>query len=101
MISANRIAMADVDRRIAEVEKEVLRLPLNERKLLGIERRFNLNDKLYTYLMEKRAEAAISRAANISDNRIIDYARPDQARLVTPKRSRNYMLSLVLGFHFP
>ncbi len=101
MVAANNIAIADVEERIEEVEREIMQLPLRERQMLGMERRFNLNNELYTYLMEKRAEASIAKAANISDNRILDSARPEHATMVSPKRSRNFFLAFFVGFGLP
>ncbi len=101
MLAANEIAIRDVEERIGEVEEDIMRLPLRERQMLRMERRFNLNNELYTYLMEKRAEASIAKAANISDNRILDSARAEHATMVSPKRSRNYFLAFFAGFGLP
>jgi tyrosine-protein kinase Etk/Wzc len=66
-----------------------------------MERRFNLSNDLYTFLMEKRAEASIARAASISDNRILDHARTSQASIISPKRKRNYTFALIFGLGIP
>ena len=39
-------------------------LPITERQLLGIERKFRLNDELYTFLLETRAELEMQKASN-------------------------------------
>jgi tyrosine-protein kinase Etk/Wzc len=101
MISANDIALEDVNRRLKESETEIGKLPRIERQMLHMERRFNLSNDLYTFLMEKRAEATIARAASISDNRILDYARPSQVSLISPKRKRNYTFALLFGLGIP
>ncbi len=101
MVAANQIAMKDVKNRIEKVEGEVMELPLRERQMLGKERRFELNNELYTYLMEKRAEASIAKAANISDNKVLDFARAENATMVTPKKNRNYFLALFAGLGLP
>ncbi len=54
--------------RLRELPQQAASLPVTERKLLGIEREFNLNDALYTFLLEKQAEAKIQEASNIHDN---------------------------------
>ena len=61
------------------------KLPVTERKLINIQRRYNVNDQIYTYLLQKRAESAIARASNVSDNKILDLARPDNISLIAPK----------------
>jgi len=93
--------MADMDKRILEVEKEVRKLPATEIELIGIERKFNLNNDIYTYLLEKRAEAGIAQASNIPNNKILDIARVDNAAKVSPKNSMNYMIALVIGLAIP
>ena len=50
------------------------KLPGTERKLINIQRKFDINNTVYTYLLEKRAETGIARASNVSDNKIIDNA---------------------------
>ena len=74
-------------------------LPESESKYAGIFREFKLRESLYTYLLEKRAEAGIARASNVSDNTILDYAK--QGTLVFPKKNQNYGLAILLGFLLP
>lgn len=74
-------------------------LPESESQYSGIFREFKLRESLYTYLLEKRAEAGIARAANVSDNSILDYAK--RGTLVFPKKQQNYGLAIVLGFLIP
>jgi hypothetical protein len=53
---------------------KIQKLPVTEKQMLNIQRKFELNDNIYTYLLEKRAEAGIAKASNIPDNKIIDRA---------------------------
>ncbi len=101
IINATNISLNDVNKRIQKVEKEIQKLPVTERQLINIQRKFNLSDNLYTFLLEKRAEAGIAKASNIADNRIIDLARVDNVALVSPKRSLNYIIALILGLIVP
>jgi capsular exopolysaccharide synthesis family protein len=101
LVEANAIAQKQLKNRIKEVETEMMRLPVNERQLIGFERDFNLIDKMYTYLQEKRAEAAIARASNISDNKILDYALPENATMIKPKKPLNYLIALLIGLALP
>lgn len=101
LIQVNQLSIADNTRQIQIVEKELLKLPLTEREFIDIERKFNLNNNLYTYLLQKRAEVGIARASNIADNKLLDIARSENAAVISPKRSRNYMLSIVFGIGLP
>ena len=91
----------EIERKIDETEKQLKTLPGTERQLIQITRMFNLNNEIYNYLLEKRAEAGIARASNIPDNKILDEARAINAAKVSPKNSLNYMVALVLGLMIP
>ena len=93
--------LQETNTRLAEVNSKILKLPEKERALLKIERRFNLNDNLYTFLLEKRAEAGIAKASNVSSNSILDKARVQNAQLIAPKKKMNRLIGLFMGFAFP
>ncbi|HRX32599.1 MAG TPA: polysaccharide biosynthesis tyrosine autokinase [Tenuifilaceae bacterium] len=101
LVDANQLAVKELSKRYADVEAAMRILPKNERLLIGFERDFDLIDKMYTYLQEKRAEAAIAKASNIPDNKILDFALPQNATLVKPKRSLNYLIALLAGLALP
>lgn len=91
----------DVDNRIALVEKEIRTLPEKERQLVNIQRSFDLNNTVYNYLLEKRAEAGIAKASNVPDNRTIDPAYAFNSSRIAPKERQNIMMALILGLLFP
>jgi capsular exopolysaccharide synthesis family protein len=68
------ISIDEMNKRINRVKSEISRLPKTQRQLSGIERNYRLNDAIYNYLLEKRAEAKISQASNLPDNIIIEPA---------------------------
>lgn len=86
--------------RISRAEREVDRLPATERNLLSIQRQFSINENIYIYLLEKRAEAEITRASNYSTHAIIDGAR-SQSKAVFPKPLLNYLIGMFLGVILP
>lgn len=96
-----KISMKDVDDRITEVNAQLGRLPGTERKLIGIQRDFDLNSTVYNFLLEKKAEAEIAMASNISENKVIDQAEPYNAVRIKPKTRQNYMLAFILGLLLP
>ncbi|TFH36139.1 MAG: polysaccharide biosynthesis tyrosine autokinase [Bacteroidia bacterium] len=95
------ISINDVEQRITGVEKEISRLPATERKLIGIQRKFDLNNTVYTYLLEKKAEADIALASRVSDNRVIDFADINNAIPVKPRKGRNRLIAFILGILIP
>jgi tyrosine-protein kinase Etk/Wzc len=91
----------DVNSRISSVEQDLKKLPETERRLINIQRQFDLNNTVYTYMLEKRSEAEIAKASKVSDNRIIDPAIPYNSGLIKPKTRKNYMFALILGLLIP
>ena len=69
--------------------------------MIDIQLKFTINDQIYTFLLEKRAEAGITRASNISDHKILDIARSENALLVKPNTSMNYLIALISGGSIP
>ena len=63
------ISIDEMNKRIRRIEAEISRLPETQRRLGNIERRYRLNDAIYNYLMEKHAEAKITKASNIARQR--------------------------------
>ncbi|HNR40759.1 MAG TPA: polysaccharide biosynthesis tyrosine autokinase [Bacteroidales bacterium] len=94
-------SVSDADRRLLEIEKDIRRLPSTERQMINIQRKFDINNTVYTFLLEKRAEAGIARASNVPDNRIIDDAGFFSTAMVGPKKRQNLMMALVLGLFLP
>lgn len=100
-ISGLKQIIAEAERKIKIVENEINKLPSTERQLINIQREFDLNNTVYTYLLEKRSESGIARASNVSDNRIIDRASYFSSALIKPKARKNVMLAFILGLVVP
>jgi len=100
-INQLQLSIDNVNSNISKVEKELGRLPGTERRLIGIQRKFDLNNSVYTYLLERRAEAGIAKASQITDNRIIDEAMAQNSSRVQPKESKNYLMALLIGLLVP
>ncbi|MFH0756019.1 MAG: polysaccharide biosynthesis tyrosine autokinase [Bacteroidota bacterium] len=97
---ANSMALDENQQQIRDLNAQASRLPVKERQLLGFERKFNLNNVLYTYLLQERAEAQIQKASNKPDNELIDSARAD-LQPIAPNKAMVYLLALVLGAGIP
>ena len=93
--------ISDADRRLADIEKEIRKLPSTERQMINIQRKFEINNTVYTFLLEKRAEAGIARASNVSDNRIIDQAGYFSSSRIRPKVRQNIMIACIFGLLAP
>lgn len=74
-------------------------IPEKEKKLLEIERQQGIKEKLYIYLLEKREESALSRAAEIGQSDSIDEAKSGGP--VNLKNSNIYLMALFAGLGIP
>lgn len=96
-----RISIDEMNKRIDKIEAEISRLPITQRQLGIIERKYRLNDAIYNYLLEKRAEAKITKASNLPDNLIIESAQIEELLPVSPNKPRNYLIAFILGVAIP
>lgn len=94
-------SLLDSDNKLAEVEKEIRKLPSTERQMINIQRKFDINNTVYTFLLEKRAEAGITRASNVPDNRVIDNAGAYSSEKIEPRGNRNLLIAIILGSLIP
>ncbi|MEO6133688.1 MAG: polysaccharide biosynthesis tyrosine autokinase [Ginsengibacter sp.] len=78
-------------------------IPEKERELLGISRQQSIKNNIYTFLLQKREETALSFASAVADSRIIDKAESSDIP-VSPKKYLIYLASILgafaLGFSF-
>ena len=95
------ISIDEMTRRISRIEGEISRLPATQRRLGNIERKYKLNDAIYNYLLEKRAEAKITQASNQPDNIIIDSAKMESLKPVYPDKTKNYLIAFLFGLLLP
>jgi tyrosine-protein kinase Etk/Wzc len=101
IIQTSNISLEDLNNRIQKLEWEISKLPATQRELLGIERKFKLNDAIYTYLLRKRSEAQIAKASNLPDNEVIDPAIINKTSKVSPKTQTNYLIALIIALIIP
>jgi len=96
-----QISINELDYRIDKLTGKISRLPRTELQLANIQREFKLNNDIYTFLLEKRAEAQIARASSSPDYEIIDEARFIKNSPISPKKRLNYMIALFIGGVLP
>lgn len=95
------ISIDEMNKRIAKIEGQISRLPKTEQQLGGFERKYKLNDAIYNYLLEKRAEAKITKASNLPDDIIIEPANQVGNGPISPNTKKNYMMAFILGIGLP
>lgn len=98
---ANSLARSENQEQINKVNSQASALPVTERQLLGIERKFRLNDEMYTFLLETRAEQQMQKASNTADSEVIDPADARYSIMVSPNRNMIFLIALFLAFGIP
>jgi tyrosine-protein kinase Etk/Wzc len=101
IMKATEISLDETETQIIDAESTLNRLPKDQQQLLSIERKFKLNDELYTYLLTRRSEMEIFKASNIPENEILDVAEPEDAQLVSPNIRLNLIVAILLGLLLP
>ena len=84
-------------RYIRKYQRSLEALPENERKLANLTRNTLVNEKVYNFLLEKRAETAILRSSTVSKTRVLDSALLPYLP-IKPKRLLIILVGMILGF---
>jgi capsular exopolysaccharide synthesis family protein len=91
----------ELDYRINKLSNQISLMPKTELQLKGIERKFDLNSAIYTFLLQKRAEAQISKASSMPDYEIVEPARALSPKPVAPKSKLNLLAALFMAIILP
>ena len=78
----------------------VSKIPKLEAALLGFERKFQIAEKLYLFLLQRREEASISYEATLPNTRVINGAYTDFIP-VAPKKQIIFLGAVLLGVLIP
>lgn len=95
-----QIAKADIQRQTSKYESRISAAPEKEKEFMTISRQQEIKATLYTMLLQKREENAITLAATANNGRIIEQAQPSLAP-VSPKSSIIALVALTLGLGLP
>ena len=90
-----------VEKNIYRIEKDINKLPEEKQTLLTLKRKHDLKEEVYNTLLQKRNEASIVKASNVSDLKIIDEAKDTGQPPVAPNRKINYLIALAAGLLLP
>ena len=95
-----QIAKADIQRQTSKYESRISAAPEKEKEFMTISRQQEIKATLYTMLLQKREENAITLAATANNGRIIEQAQPS-LNPVSPKSSKIALVALILGLGLP
>ncbi len=101
LINSSQFLINDYDQQIAKINREMSSIPQTEQELMNIRRKFELSNELYTFLVQRRAEAAINHASNQPDANVLDPARITTVAKVGPNRMLYLIGGVILGGIIP
>jgi tyrosine-protein kinase Etk/Wzc len=91
----------EMNYRAEKLSKEISKLPRTELNMVSMKRKFDLTDAIYTFMLQKRSEAAITMASNIPDYEILEPARETSSVVLSPRKKLNLAIAFFLGLMFP
>ncbi|WP_321995863.1 polysaccharide biosynthesis tyrosine autokinase [Draconibacterium orientale] len=100
-LKATESILESTEARYRQIEARIKDLPETEKELIGIQREFDLNNELYTYLLQKRAEASISKASIAPEIQVIDPPLVEASLLVGPNLIKTLAFALLAGLIIP
>lgn len=101
LIASTNIEIVEVKSQVARNNIELNKIPETERKLIGIQRDFTINNEMYTFLLQKRAESSIAQASNVPDGKLVDEARANLIVQTKPNKQPVYIFFLIVGVLLP
>lgn len=101
LVFNTRNELKSIDKEIAGVDQQLSRYPKTEQDLISMKRLVDLNSELYNFLLQRRAEAQITKASNIPDVDILDPARDATSEKIGPRTKLNLLIGLILGLAIP
>ncbi|MDD4553496.1 MAG: polysaccharide biosynthesis tyrosine autokinase [Bacteroidales bacterium] len=101
IIKTTQLKIDDLDKRLLEKDVDFSTLPGIERKYLEIERKYNVYNNLYDFLLQRKSETEIQRAANTPDHEILDYAGDTGITTVSASPKTAYLNALIWAILIP
>jgi tyrosine-protein kinase Etk/Wzc len=85
-----------LDKQLVTAKEELKSIPSAERDLINLNRDFEINQKVYSYLQEKRLEASIAKSAIMPSSNVIDEAIPSYG-IVAPNEKSVYTTAIAIS----
>lgn len=96
--------IASAEGEISFYEGMLKGVPRNQRQMLNINRKIGVNEKMYLYLLEKRAETHIAKAGIVSEISVVEGAhsigvvKPDLKKIYYSFLSASLLIALLIVF---
>lgn len=95
------LSQNELNYRAEKLSKDISKLPRTELNMVSIQRKFNLTDAIYTFLLQKKSEAEITMASNVPDYEILEPARETSSIILSPKKMMNWLIAFFLAIMIP
>lgn len=95
-----KVGINDLNSKIRRSDAALNSLPRKEKQLLEVSRQQNILQELYSFLLQKKLETAISSASTISNITVLESALAGKFP-VSPNRKGLYAIALFLGLAIP
>lgn len=92
--------LRELNSEIGIANRELNIIPAQEREYVNIQRKYSLNEGNFNFLMQKKSEAQISKAATIPAHKVIDPSKGFFAR-IGPKKEATYLMGIGIGLALP
>jgi len=93
--------VSSTEARMTVMNQDFLSLPGMEREYFSIMRRFKIIDNLYDFLLKRKSEVELQRAANMPDHEIIDIAGESGITNVSKNPRTAYMNAYIWAILLP
>jgi succinoglycan biosynthesis transport protein ExoP len=90
-----------VNNRMQRAEGKLVGLPEEKQEYFKIMRKYDLSENIYQTYLQKRSEASIVKAANLSDIEFIDPAKDIGEGMIGPRTDVNYVIAAFMGILTP
>ncbi len=87
--------ITDISKQIQEYTSIIKTVPKTQRDLLNIQRKLDVNQKMYSYLLEKRASTLIAKAGILPETNVIEAAH--SVGIVAPNKRKITYYFLVIS----
>ncbi|TWR25165.1 polysaccharide biosynthesis tyrosine autokinase [Mucilaginibacter pallidiroseus] len=81
---------------LSEVNQRIATFPVAERQSIDLQRSFEINEKVYSFLSEKKLESQIGRAGILPSATIVEQAQPNYSP-VSPNERSIHRTAIILG----
>lgn len=94
--SATKLKIDNINSEIGRYVAEAKAIPPKQQDLLGIQRTLNVNEGIYNFLLEKKANTRIAKASIVAEAKVIEM--PRNTGTVSPDRAAIKRMFITIGF---